>query len=116
MSTGCGAQRQLRQGGGTGKFVPVLLCTLLPFLAAAHSSDDTRRTGRQEREAQRQEQPRQTISLDQAIVMAEQRYKARVVRADTTESDGRRYHVLRLLSQEGRVWTIRIDAATGQER
>jgi uncharacterized membrane protein YkoI len=48
--------------------------------------------------------------------MAEQRHQARVVRASTTETEGRQYHVLRLLSQEGRVWTVRIDAATGQER
>lgn len=48
--------------------------------------------------------------------MAEQRHNARVVRASTAETDGRQYHVLRLLSQEGRVWTVRIDAVTGQER
>jgi uncharacterized membrane protein YkoI len=55
------------------------------------------------------------ISKDQAIEIAQHRYKARVVRAETSESDGRRFYVLRLLSDEGRVWTVRIDAQTGNE-
>jgi hypothetical protein len=53
------------------------------------------------------------ISMDQAIEMAERRYHARVVRASATEVNGRRVYVLRLLSEEGRVWTIRVDAETG---
>jgi uncharacterized membrane protein YkoI len=56
------------------------------------------------------------MSLDQAVAMAEKRHKARVVRAETTSVDGRRVYVLRLLSEEGRVWTVKVDAATGQER
>jgi uncharacterized membrane protein YkoI len=116
MLSGRSVQRRLRQGSGAGRLLPALFCALLPLTAAAHSSDESKKAERQQRETQRQELPRQVISLDQAIAMAEQRYKARVVRADTTDTDGRRYHVLRLLSQEGRVWTVRIDAATGQER
>jgi len=53
------------------------------------------------------------ISLDRAVAMAEQRYKARVVRASTDESAGRRVYTLRLLSDQGRVWTVRVDAETG---
>jgi uncharacterized membrane protein YkoI len=67
-------------------------------------------------QAQPQQRPSPTLSLDQAIAQAERRYNARVVRADTQDADGRRYHILRLLSDNGRVWTVRIDAATGQER
>ncbi len=55
------------------------------------------------------------ISKDQAIEIAERRYKARVVRAEASESNGRRVYVLRLLSDEGRVWTVRIDSETGSE-
>ncbi len=54
-----------------------------------------------------------TISLDQAVSMAERRYKARVVRADVDGRAERRVYVLRLLSEEGRVWTVRVDATTG---
>ena len=53
--------------------------------------------------------------MDQAIENAERRYKARVVRAEVSESNGRRVYVLRLLSEEGRVWTIKVDAETGGE-
>jgi len=38
-----------------------------------------------------------------------------VIRAETRESNGRRVHQLRLLSDDGRVWTVRIDAANGEE-
>jgi uncharacterized membrane protein YkoI len=62
------------------------------------------------------EPPRaQGISKDQAIDIAQRRYKARVVRAEAAENDGRRVYVLRMLSDEGRVWTVRIDAQTGSE-
>jgi uncharacterized membrane protein YkoI len=54
------------------------------------------------------------MSLDQAVAMVEKRFKARVVRADVREEDGRRVYVLRLLSEgSGRVWTVRVDASSG---
>lgn len=55
------------------------------------------------------------ISLDEAVNRAERKYRARVIRAETRESNGRRVHQLRLLSDDGRVWTVRIDAASGAE-
>jgi uncharacterized membrane protein YkoI len=63
------------------------------------------------------DQPSQAagISKDQAIGIAQRRYKARVVRAESSESGGRRVYVLRMLSDQGRVWTVRIDAQTGDE-
>jgi uncharacterized membrane protein YkoI len=55
------------------------------------------------------------MSLDEAVDRAQKRYKARVVRAETSESGGRIVYVLRLLSEEdGRVWTVRVDAQSGQ--
>jgi len=53
------------------------------------------------------------LSLDQAIKMAEQRYRARVVRAESQQSEGRTIYVLRLLNESGRVWTVHVDAASG---
>jgi uncharacterized membrane protein YkoI len=55
------------------------------------------------------------ISLDEAVNRAERKYRARVIRAETHDSNGRRVHQLRLLSDDGRVWTVRIDAASGAE-
>jgi len=45
--------------------------------------------------------------------MAEQRFKARVVRAETQRDDGRTVYVLRMLNESGRVWTVRVDASNG---
>jgi len=53
------------------------------------------------------------LTLDQAIEMAEKRFHARVVRAGVEESNGQRIYVLRLVSEQGRVWTVRVDAQTG---
>jgi uncharacterized membrane protein YkoI len=56
---------------------------------------------------------RDGISLDEAVSRAERQFRARVVRAETTERDGRLVYVLRLLSDDGRVFTVRIDASSG---
>ena len=53
------------------------------------------------------------ISMDQAVKMVEQQFKARVVRAEAQREDGRTIYVLRLLDDSGRVWTVRVDAESG---
>jgi uncharacterized membrane protein YkoI len=53
------------------------------------------------------------VSMDQAVQMVEQRYHARVVRAQTQREEGRTVYVLRLLNDSGKVWTVRVDAANG---
>jgi uncharacterized membrane protein YkoI len=53
------------------------------------------------------------VSMDQAIQMAERQFGAKVVRASVSEDNGRRVYVLRLVSEQGRVWTVRVDAASG---
>lgn len=54
------------------------------------------------------------VSLDEAIDRAQKRYRARVVRAEQSQSGGRIVYVLRMLSDDdGRVFTVRVDAATG---
>lgn len=53
------------------------------------------------------------VSLDEAVKIAEQRFHARVVKAETQQGEGRTLYVLRLLDEAGRVWTVRVDAASG---
>jgi uncharacterized membrane protein YkoI len=53
------------------------------------------------------------ISMDQAVRMAESRYRAKAVKADTVRSGDRVVYQIRLLS-EGKVWTVRVDAQSGQ--
>ena len=54
------------------------------------------------------------MSLDAAVQMVQQRYKARVVRAETRQENGRTVYVLRLLNADGKVWTVRVDADSGE--
>ncbi len=53
------------------------------------------------------------VSMDQAVKMAEQRFKARVVRADTQHEGPRTVYILKLLDEAGHVWTVRVDATNG---
>ena len=62
------------------------------------------------------EAPLDEISLDEAVRRAEAQFRARVVRTDVQDEDGRKVYVLKLLSEDGRVITVRIDAATGRMR
>lgn len=45
--------------------------------------------------------------------MAEQRFKARVVRAEAQHDGEHTIYVLRMLNESGRVWTVRVDASSG---
>jgi uncharacterized membrane protein YkoI len=55
------------------------------------------------------------ISLDEAVAQAERRYKARAVRAEEKRHGDRVEYRIRLLGDDGRVFEVRIDAATGSE-
>jgi len=59
---------------------------------------------------------RDGVSLDEAVSRAERQFGARVVRTEVQDEDGRKVYVLKLLSDDGRVFTVRIDAATGSMR
>jgi len=54
-----------------------------------------------------------SMSMDQAVKMAEQRFHARVVKAEAQRDNGHTVYVLRLLNESGQVWTVRVDAASG---
>jgi len=53
------------------------------------------------------------LSLDQAVKLAQHRYRARVVRAETQTQGGRTIYLLRMLDGAGRVFAVRVDAASG---
>jgi len=57
--------------------------------------------------------PRAGMSMDQSVRMVEERYHARVVKAETENGEGHTLYVLRLLNDAGKVWTVRVDAASG---
>jgi uncharacterized membrane protein YkoI len=55
------------------------------------------------------------ITLDEAVARAERRYKARAVRAEEKRHGDRIEYRIRLLAADGRVFEVRVDAATGRE-
>ena len=55
------------------------------------------------------------ISLDEAVAQAERRYKARAVKAEEKHHGDRVEYRIRLLDADGRVFEVRVDAATGRE-
>jgi uncharacterized membrane protein YkoI len=55
------------------------------------------------------------ISLDEAVAQAERRYKARAVRAEEKRHGDRIEYRIRLLAEDGRVFEVRVDAASGRE-
>ena len=90
--------------------IAVLLAALTlagPAFARPHDDKDRER----EEKVERRNNPR--ISLDQAVSMAERRFNARVVRADSRQEGDRVVYILRLLNDSGRVWTVKVDAASG---
>jgi uncharacterized membrane protein YkoI len=55
----------------------------------------------------------QGLTLDQAVARMERQYKARAVRAEQERRNGRVVYRIRLLSDDGRVLDVTVDAATG---
>jgi uncharacterized membrane protein YkoI len=53
------------------------------------------------------------VSLQEATALATRRHAGRVVRAETVSAGGRRVHVIRILGDDNRVRTVRVDAETG---
>jgi len=104
--------KKFRQG-----LLPVTL-VLIGFapLSQAHSMPGAVVSGTAQAERSRVAEVRDGISLDEAVRRAEAQYRARVVRTDVQDEDGRKVYVLKLLSEDGRVITVRIDASTGRMR
>jgi uncharacterized membrane protein YkoI len=53
------------------------------------------------------------LSMDQAVRLAQRRFRARVVRAETQTQGDRTIYVLRMLDGNGRVFAVRVDASSG---
>lgn len=104
--------RKIRSGT-----LPVLLVMAgLAPLTQAHSMPGPRPAGAGVVEPGIVATLRDGISLDEAVSRAERQYRARVVRTDVQDEDGRKVYVLKLLSEDGRVFTVRIDAQSGRSR
>jgi len=54
------------------------------------------------------------MSLDAAVAMVRERFGGKVISASTSNRGGKKVHVIKVLSDEGRVRTVRVDAQTGR--
>ena len=93
-----------------------LAAPMLALLLAASvwPAGDAVADGRGRRGAEREFAER-ALSLDEAVARAERRYNARAVRAEEKRHGDRVEYRIRLLGNDGRVFELRIDAATGRE-
>lgn len=83
------------------------------ILAAAVGMGPAARAWGGDPQLQRSVMATSSVSMDQAVKMAEQRFKARVVRAETQHEGIRTIYILKLLNEAGHVWTVRVDATNG---
>jgi uncharacterized membrane protein YkoI len=91
------------------------LAALLLVLAAAFGPVTDAEAGNGRRDGGGQQESEQAISLDEAVARAERRYQARAVRAERKRHGDRVEYRIRLLAEDGRVFEVRVDAATGRE-
>src|SRR5262245_9391368 len=100
----------------------VALCGLVgsfPGQAAArdsrHGPPDSHAQTSDHRGGDRDDQHQQSrVSLDEAVAIVRGRYEGKVIRAETQGSDDHPVHEIRILSPEGRVYTVRVDGLTGR--
>lgn len=57
---------------------------------------------------------REGVSLDEAASMVRRQTGGRIIKASSRRSNGRTVHYIRVLTRDGRVFTVRVDAATGR--
>ncbi len=91
------------------------LCTLCLVLAGTALPPGDAHAAGHGRRGQERSHAERAISLDEAVARAERRYKARAVRAEEKQHGDRIEYRIRLLGEDGRVFEVRIDAATGRE-
>lgn len=88
-----------------------LLLVTLPLLAAVPNANAQELIDRRQRREYRIEPS--GLSLDQAVEMAQRRFRAKAVRAETVRNGDKVEHRIRLLSADGKVRNVSVDAESG---
>jgi uncharacterized membrane protein YkoI len=96
--------------------LPRLVMILALVAAAAPVTDALASNGNRGRGQGERMVDDRAVSLDEAVAQAERRYKARAVRAEEKRHGDRVEYRIRLLAEDGRVFEVRVDAASGRER
>lgn len=98
----------------TRKLPLAALCLLLAS-AALPATDAFAAGGPRDRDRDERALAERAISLDEAVARAERRYQARAVKAEEKRHGDRIEYRIRLLGEDGRVFEVRVDAASGRE-
>jgi uncharacterized membrane protein YkoI len=93
-----------------------MLCLALVAGAAASGHARASDRDRDHDRGEKRVMADRVISLDEAVARAERHHDARAVRAEEKRHGDRIEYRIRLLGADGRVFEVRIDAETGQER
>ncbi len=95
--------------------IPLVALCLTLALAILPSTEAVASNGHRGSEGNDRSFAERAISLDEAVAQAERRYKARAVRAEEKRHGDRIEYRIRLLGDDGRVFEVRVDAASGRE-
>jgi uncharacterized membrane protein YkoI len=105
-----------RNAQRTGVAIAAVALSVAAAMPAAHAQSSAERGG----SAFAPDEPpaafiaqRGSLSLSQATAMAQSRFQGRIVSAKTVQQGNRVVHEVRILGNDGRVRTVRIDAETG---
>jgi uncharacterized membrane protein YkoI len=90
----------------------VLLILLLALSAEALSPSAWAQSFIDPRQRREMRQSGGGMSLDRAVRLAESRYGAKAVKATTVSNGDRLVHQIRLI-RDGKVWTVNVDAQSG---
>ena len=97
------------------RLLPVVTLSFLLGNAVAWAPDAAASNGHRGHDGGARVVDDRAISLDEAVAQAERRYKARAVKAEEKRHGDRVEYRIRLLGDDGRVFEVRVDAATGRE-
>lgn len=92
------------------RFAAPLLLALVAGLAAATPAEAAGPGGIVPPQGEQAAVARDEVSLSEAVARVKREYGGRILEAETREQNGRRVHVIKVLTSEGRVRTVRIPA------
>ena len=97
------------------RWLPLTAICLLLASGVGWTPDAAASNGHRGRDNGARTVDERSISLDEAVAQAESRHHARAVRAEEKRHGDRVEYRIRLLGNDGRVFEVRVDAATGRE-
>ena len=79
----------------------------------AERADRMERRDHRDRMERREGRERYGVSLDEAVERVRRETGARILSAETREAEGGSQHVIKILTEKGRVRRVRVDPRTG---